>query len=43
MLDDGDPATGAMRATPASGAAPGTAASANNIDDNQNYNVCMGF
>ena len=43
MLDDGDPATGAMRATLANGTSPGTTALANNIDDNQNYNVCMGF
>jgi len=46
MLDDGDPSTGAMRAivaTNGNGTAPGIAASANNIDDNASYNVCMGF
>ncbi len=46
MLDDGDPATGSMRATPSKEEkAPGKASSAATVtgDNNATYNVCMSF
>ncbi len=46
MLDDSDPSTGAMKATLSSNTTSNArepVAAAHDVDDNENYNVCMGF